>query len=171
MNEHAPEPFQRFPSSRKLYRAHRLEEIPMEFTHKIEYLELLAKYGMPAMAAQFLGLSTAQIEAAKKADALFGQACSDAARCWAEETLLQPAIQRATKGVERNVYGGKGKDTVVGTETVYSDPLLIKLLSAFHPAFRPTPSVVTPIGGGVMVLPAAPSTVDEWERQFGEDNA
>lgn len=60
------------------------------------------------------------------------------------ETLYATALQRATVGYSKPIFGGKEKDKIVGYETVVSDSLLTLLLKRHFPEFREAnkPSVV-----------------------------
>lgn len=136
---------------------------------KVKYIALLSKHGMPAVVAHMLGLTKAQINAARKADRVFDADCASASELWAEETLVKAALVRAVDGVDEPLMGGKFRDEVVGTKKVYSDSLLALLLKANHDAYRGT-GATTQVNqtGGVMILPSAPASVDEWERRSGD---
>jgi len=74
-------------------------------------------------------------------------------------------------GVEKPLLGGRDRDEVVATEIVYSDSLLSLLLRAARPEFRDGGGDVGKYnqdGGGVVIIPASPTSPEDWEKQHGE---
>ena len=74
--------------------------------------------------------------------------------------LESAAIQRGVHGVEKNVYY---KGAVVGTETQYSDTLLVKLMEARIPAYNKKESSQNTFNGPtqINIMPRA-ENFDQW---------
>lgn len=146
----------------------------VEFTmeRRMRYLWELRRTGLKYKSAQVAGVSPATVLRLRKEDKDFDAAVRVAKDLFVDEVLVAAARQRAVEGVERPIIGGKDRDQIVATEQVYSDSLLALLLKSQRgEEFR------EPKGGdagrynqdgGVVVIPAAPATPEEWEAQFGE---
>jgi len=154
--------------------------VPFTAERKQRYLELFRHHpelgGRKYLCAEAVGVSGSTIDYHVKNDPEFAQALEDARQAWIDEHLFTAALKRARDGVERPIIGGKYKDQVVATERVYSDSLMLAMLRAHRPEFRDRDAadkqaadrLGTVGNGGVMVLPAAPSTISDWQKQFGE---
>lgn len=149
---------------------------PVEFTpeRRALFLELYRSDpvigGRKMLCAERVGISKTALAAHEKKDLGFQAAVAEAKNAWVEEILVTAAIKRATEGVAKPIMGGRFKDEVVATEIQYSDTLLMALLRANDPAFKDKGGAGADggTGGGVVVLPSAPATMGDWQKQFGE---
>jgi len=157
-------------------RSENLRSKPLvEFTpeRKARFLELYRSDpeigGRKGLCAERVGVTIGVINNHEKRDLGFQSAVTEAKNAWVEDVLVTAAIQRATEGVQKLIMGGRFKDEVVATEKVYSDNLLLALLRANDPSFKDKGpgSGGAGTGGGVVVLPAAPATLGDWQSQFG----
>jgi len=149
--------------------------VPFTSDRKEQYLELFRTHpelgGRKYLCAEAVGVSGSTIDYHVKNDPEFAQALEDARQAWIDENLFAPALKRARDGVDRPILGGKFKDQIVASERVYSDSLMLAMLRAHRAEFRDK-DVADKLGtvgnGGVMIIPAAPSTIRDWQEQFGE---
>lgn len=150
--------------------------VRVEFTpeRKREFLKNLRKLGQFALAAESVGVSTMTVLDHRKKDKAFADQVEEARQHWIEETLVQTAVSRAVKGVKRAVIGGKDRDRVIMFEQEYSDGLLSQLLRAHKPEFNkgaeggPSDGGGLGGGGGVLIVPAAPHSVEDWLSKYSE---
>lgn len=151
---------------------------PVEFTYgrRMRYLYELKTYGLLHLAAEKVGVSMSTVRKWRKNEPEFDEACEEARQRYIDGVLVTAAHQRAVHGVERPIIGGRFKDEIVATETVYSDSLLALLLRTARPEFRPSNEAVGTgnnsvkynlANGGVLIIPQAPATPEEWEEQIG----
>lgn len=127
--------------------------------------------GLRAISAELAGVSPESVKAMERRSKEFADAVVAAKDLWVENVLAKAAIRRAVEGVQRPVIGGKFRDEVVTYETVYSDGLLTKMLDAHQPhIYKPgsVPPEGQASGAGVLVIPAAPASLTEWELGFSE---
>lgn len=145
---------------------------PLPFTEerKARYVALLQETGLKYVSADAVGVNMETVQAHAKVDEAFAQACNNAQQIWIERNLITESVRRAMNGVDKPIIGGKFKDEIVATERVYSDGLMTVLLKALRPEFRDGPAAVATAGvnAGVMVIPAAPATMGDWQAQFGQ---
>lgn len=154
--------------------------VPFTAERKQRYLELFRSHpelgGRKYLCAEAVGVSGSTIDYHVKHDPEFAQALEDARQAWIDEHLFSAALKRARDGVDRPIVGGKFKDQIVATERVYSDSLMLAMLRAHRAEFRDKDAadkqaadkLGTVGNGGVMIIPAAPSTIGDWQKQFGE---
>lgn len=143
---------------------------------KQRYLELLRSHpdlkGCRALCAEAVGISYGTLYEHIKKDPEFAQGFEDAIQSFIDENLYFPALKRARDGVERPIIGGKFKDEVVAHERVYSDSLMLAMLKSTRPEFKDKsdagPTGIPAGSGGVMVIPSAPSSMSDWQMQYGE---
>jgi hypothetical protein len=143
---------------------------PFTAERKMKYVELLEATGLKYVSADAVGVDQATVREHAKVDPVFAQACETAQQIWIERNLITESVRRAMNGVDKPIIGGKFKDEIVATERVYSDGLMTVLLKALRPEFRDGPAAVATAGvnAGVMVIPAAPATMGDWQAQFGQ---
>jgi hypothetical protein len=146
--------------------------VALTFERKMRYLYELRRTGLMYRAAELVGVSSSVIDNARKKEPEFAAAVLEAKNRFVDEVLITEAHRRAVKGVERPIIGGRYRDEVVATEVVYSDSLLSLLLKSQRPEFREgggsDPSRFDQGQPGVVVIPTAPQTPEDWEQQCGE---
>ncbi len=140
---------------------------------KREFLKHYRKTGQYAISAEMVGVNSSTVHDHRKKDKAFADQCEEAKQHWIEETLLSAAVARATQGVKRAVIGGKDRDQVILYEREYSDSLLSQLLRANKPEFNKgaeggPDGTGNGSGGGVLIVPAAPHTVEDWQAKYGQ---
>ncbi len=137
---------------------------------KKAFLSALAQTGRIGASAAAAGWSKGIPASLRKADKEFSQQWDWAMDAYVER-LEAAAELRAVDGVQKGVYGSLGKDQgsgLIGTETVYSDNLLMFLIKANARAkYGDKSEVDVTSKGGVLVVPAAPSQSD-WEAQASQ---
>jgi len=117
-----------------------MERMPLNADRKATFLAELSRHGIAMRAARAASphsvtgcLSTFADE--RERDPAFAQAWDDSienARAEVEHELYR----RAQEGVDEPVFGGRYKETVVGTVRKYSDRLLELRARALLPAYR-----------------------------------
>lgn len=137
---------------------------------KLRYLYELRKSGLMSLSAELVGVSDTAIADARKKDPEFEEAVQQAKCRHTDEVLIKAAIERAVNGVQKPIVGGKFKDEIIAYERIYSDGLLSQLLKARSAEFREPgkeSGAYDTGNGGVLIIPAAPATIDDWQAQFG----
>lgn len=146
-----------------------LYKTPVEFTpeRKDVFLDWYRRTGLMAISAQAAGVALSTIRDHIKKDPVFAEIVAEAKEQHTD-SLVQEAQRRAYAGVSKPVIGGKFKDEIITHVQEYSDRLMELLLKAEREEFRGKESAGANAGGGVMVVPSAPASVDEWEAEQGE---
>lgn len=119
------------------------------------FCEIIEITGSLRAAADALGItSIGKVKAYMTRDIAFCEAVEAAAERH-RNNLYAHAVQRATVGIQKPIFGGENKDEVVGYETIVSDGLLKLLLQRHFPEFRGGPAVVVnpPVQQGSGELP------------------
>lgn len=113
---------------------------PLSAERKAAFVAELARHGIAMRAARSASphstsgaLSTFQDERQRDLD--FAAAWDDAVEA-ARADVEHEIYRRSTEGYEEPVYGGKYRETVVGTVRKYSDRLLELRARALLPAYR-----------------------------------
>ncbi|WP_303718716.1 hypothetical protein [Brevundimonas naejangsanensis] len=113
---------------------------PLSAKRKATFVAELARHGIAMRAARSASphsnsgaLSTFQDE--RQRDPEFAAAWDDAVES-ARADVEHEIYRRSTEGYEEPVYGGKYRETVVGTVRKYSDRLLELRARALLPAYR-----------------------------------
>lgn len=96
---------------------------------KIEFLDLLRTNSNISVSARSVGISPSTVNAHRLRDPNFDKACQEALE-EATDYMEAEAIRRAIKGVDKTIYY---QGVPIGTETIYSDSLLLRLLEANRP--------------------------------------
>lgn len=165
------------PAGDKIEKLNRKPQVPFTAELKERYLELFRHDadlgGRKYLCAEAVGVSASTIDYHVKYDPEFGEALDDARQSWIDENLFIPALRRARDGVSKPIIGGKFKDEIVTTVQEYSDSLMLAMLRAHKPEFRETGNgkgggVDSAGRGGVMIVPAAPANIEEWQDLFGK---
>lgn len=147
---------------------------PVDFTEerKIQYLHHLRQTGLVWLSAEKVGVSPGTVNDHRKRDLEFDEACEVAKQMWIDEVLLSEAVRRATKGTSKPILGGKFKDEIVAYEQVYSDSLMAMLLRANRGEFKDKDlaggGAYSNAGAGVLIIPASPDGLSQWQEKFGE---
>lgn len=103
------------------------------------FCEIVEKTGSLRAAGDALGItSLSKIKAYMTRDIEFCEAV-EAACDRHRQFMYAHAVQRATVGIQKPIFGGENKDEIVGYETIVSDSLLAKLLARHFPEFRNNP--------------------------------
>jgi len=151
----------------------------VEFTleRKQEFLDLFRNHpdlgGRKGLCAEAVGVAASTVQHHVKNDPEFAEAYQEAHQAWIDENLFTPALKRARDGVEKPIIGGKFKDEIICHVREYSDSLTLALLRAHRPEFRDNQAAAG-IGvgggqtGGVMIVPAAPLNMEDWQKHYGD---
>lgn len=150
--------------------------VPFTLERKQEFLDFFRNHpdlgGRKNLCAEAVGVSVSTVEYHVKQDPEFAEAFEEARQAWIDENLFTPALKRARDGVEKPIIGGKFKDEIITTVREYSDSLTLALLRAHRPEFRDNSGKAAGLGstgtGGVMIVPAAPLNMEEWQDLYGE---
>jgi len=152
--------------------------VPFTSDRKQQFLDLFRSHpelkGCRALCAEAVGVSITTVYDHLKRDPEFAEAFEDALQAFIDENLFAPALKRARDGVERPILGGKYKDEIVTYEKVYSDAMMLAMLRAHRAEFRDKEAVgaasvnLGGSGGGVLVVPGAPTTINEWQNWYGD---
>lgn len=149
--------------------------VPFTMERRMRFLWALRKVGRMYQAAELAGVTTGVVNRLRKEEPEFDEAVDQAMQRWVDEVLVSSAVHRAVDGVQRPIVGrvGKDEDGIICYETVYSDSLLALLLKAKRPEFRDAGTSgpggkYEQGGGGVIVIPAGPATVEDWEAKCSE---
>lgn len=143
------------------------------------FLDVYGKTGNLSEALRLSGLTRADVVAARRGDPEFQQMYEDA-EATSGDALEAEARRRAVQGVNKIVVqqgmpvymrdnlGRLMRDELGGlipvVETTYSDRLLELLLKGAKPdKYRENVKVDHAVSGGVLLIPAAPKTEEEWE--------
>lgn len=148
------------------------KKVPVRFTPELQdkYIKTLREVGFKGLAAEMVGVTPGTVNDAVNRDPAFASRVADASQLHTEDVIVREMFRRAVQGVEKPIIGGKFRDEVVAHETVYSDNALLALYRARAPeAKEAAASDAGARTGGVMLVPAAPMTMGDWEARYGED--
>lgn len=142
---------------------------PVQFTAELKekYVKKLREIGFKALTAEHIGIGYTTVKDHIRKDKVFAEAVEEAVIAHAEEHIGRAMFYRAIDGVEKPVIGGKFRDEVVAYEKVYSDAALLALFKTRMPEAKED-AEEGGRSGGVLIIPAAPQTMDDWEKRFGE---
>ena len=127
------------------------------------FLRVLEKTGRVTKAAEIAGRSAGAFRSKKKRDPILADLWDKALK-YRAELFEDEAIRRAVSGVRKDIYY---KGVVCGSEKVYSDALLSKLLEGNMPQkYRQNHKIEldAKMAVATLVLPAA-TTPEEWAAQ------
>lgn len=143
---------------------------PVEFTDERAetFLREYRDSGVFYASAAVAGVESTTVRNRMKADPAYAALVAEAKEEHTDE-LVQQAIKLALHGTKRPIVGGKNKDEIITYETMYSERMLELLLKTRREEFRCRDKVEDEgQKGGVMVVPARQTTMDDWEKEHGE---
>lgn len=153
-------------------------KVPVEFTPelKVRYLAELRKCGFQELSAERTGITGRCVRDHLKSDKEFAAAYKQAFDLYTEDVIIGAMVERGVKGVRRAVIGGKDRDEIVLHQQEYSDNLLLALARARKIEFSKGAGEGEDgsglahggTGGGVLIVPEAPHTIEEWEARYSE---
>lgn len=111
---------------------------------KHAYIVGLRALGLEAKAARALGITMASVRKEIDTDPDFAEQVQESLDL-AADRFEEEAIRRAVEGTEKGVYF---QGSLVDTETVYSDTLLVKVLQARRPDKYGNKTELTGAAGG-----------------------
>jgi len=159
-------------SMREVARRHRLLAAApnvrdaLSARRKKAFLRALSTTGNVTAASAAAGWGKGIAYSLRKADPDFAQSWEWAVEVAAGELELE-ARRRAVHGVQKGVYGSLGAglgNGLIATETAYSDGLLTLLLKGnMRDKYGDKVDATVTNRGGVLVVPAAPSSTADWE--------
>ncbi len=150
----------------------------VEFTpeRKELFLKHFRERGLHYVCADIVGVSANTVFSHVKSDEAFGEAYKEAKEQHTESVIIAAMELRGIKGVDRPIIGGKDRDVIVTTQKEYSDACLLALARSRRPEFgqkgldgATADAADGGTGGGVLIVPAAPHTILEWQAQYGQD--
>lgn len=160
---------------RPIEKLQRKPMVPFTSDRKQQFLDLFRSHpdlkGCRGLCAEAVGVSITTLYDHLKRDPEFAEAFEDALQAFIDENMFAPALKRARDGVERPIIGGKFKDEIITYEKVYSDSLMAMMLRAHRAEFKDgkdAASMTASGTGGVLIVPGAPATINEWQNQFGD---
>ena len=160
---------------RPIEKLQRKPMVPFTSDRKQQFLDLFRSHpelkGCRALCAEAVGVSITTLYDHLKRDPEFAEAFEDALQAFIDENMFAPALKRARDGVERPIVGGKFKDEIITYERVYSDSLMAMMLRAHRAEFKDgkdAASMTASGTGGVLIVPGAPATINDWQNQFGD---
>jgi len=160
---------------RPIEKLQRKPMVPFTSDRKQQFLDLFRSHpdlkGCRALCAEAVGVSITTLYDHLKRDPEFAEAFEDALQAFIDENMFAPALKRARDGVERPIIGGKFKDEIITYERVYSDSLMAMMLRAHRAEFKDgkdAASMTASGTGGVLIVPGAPATINDWQNQFGD---
>lgn len=145
--------------------------IPFTEDRKLAYIEEVRRTGFIGLSAEAIGVSDWTIRHHRKEDPEFSARVEEALRNHAEDNYIRAMIERGVVGTLEPIVGGKDRDEIVAHKRNYSDTCLMALAKMRLPEMRDPDGAAgsgSGFNGGVLIVPAAPSTMDDWERDFGE---
>lgn len=161
---------------------HPQEKLPykpqVEFTaeRKLRFLEKFRETGFQVISAEYAGVADRTVRYAMVSDPEFAEAYREAKDYHTESVIEATMIKRAVEGVSEPLIGGQFKDQIITHVQKYSDACLLALARSRKAEYNKGAGEDGPggasggggRGGGVLVVPAAPHTIVEWETLFGE---
>lgn len=148
---------------------YRRPSVPMTEERARAFLVNYRNTGRFHLSCELTGMTSDTVKKYMKRDPDFAADVEEAKELWIDEFLVSAAVRRAVEGVDEPIIGGKERDQVVTHRRVYSDSLLNQLLKANRPEFREKGNEGSKDSGsgGVMIIPAGPTNVDDWQAKFG----
>jgi len=136
---------------------------------KERYLTVLAATGFKTRAAKAAGVSCQTVATHVENDPDFAEAMQGALEDY-HARFMEHWDRLVYEGTEEPIIGGKDKDEVVATKTVFPTNLIAMEARRVEPGFKERSEVDIKGGGGVLVVPANASQ-DEWQKIVEGRNA
>lgn len=130
---------------------------------KKRFVELLMQYGVKYKCAKAIGISPMTITNHLRQDEDFKEACEYAMQVF-RDSIEETIIDRAIHGWDEPVYSQR-LGVQIGTIRRFDNRLLELLAKRHIPEYREKQQVDVNVSGGVLVVPSAPQSVDEWKRR------
>jgi len=128
---------------------------------KRQYIDLVCKTGLLTQSAIDVGVSVETARMHRNNDEEFGEAVKTALDVY-RDSIEKEVHRRGVVGVDQPVfYMGEQ----CGVMVKYSDRMLEMHAKRLIPEYRDHVSVDANVTGGVMVIPAGPQSVEDWESQ------
>lgn len=144
---------------------------PVYFTveRKEQFLAHLRRTGLRYRSAELTGVSYYTVNDHRNKDAEFRRLFEEAEQAYIDDVLVAAAEERAVRGVQKPIIGGKFKDEVVAHEQVYSDSLLTLLLKSRRKEYKE--GVDANAAGAAeakasFAVPGAPMSQEEWKARY-----
>ena len=150
---------------------------PVEFTpeRKALFLEKLRETGFQVISAEYVGVTTKTVQDHKNRDPQFAEDYKQALDFHTENVIERALITRGVEGVRKPIIGGQFRDAIVTHVQEYSDACLLALARSRKTEYNkgagedgPGGSHGGGSGGGVLVVPAAPHSIVDWQHLYGE---
>ena len=155
--------------SKKDYRKKYLSKTVFDDGAKGVALDMFAKTGRVTDAAMVAGVSTSTVRSHLERDPEFAQAWEIARQEYADyvTSLIE---ERAFKGVEEPIIGGKFRDQVVAHKRVFSDSLAMMHAKRYVEEYREKQQLDVSVAGGVLAvaspMPNSPKGLKEWKSLY-----
>lgn len=132
---------------------------------KGRFLQQYQKWGRIGEAAAAAGVSTQTIRKACEEDEEFAEAVMIAEEAYREK-LIAHHQDLLFNGTQRDTYDRNGN--LVSSETIYPIRLIELELKKHDRGYRDKQEIDITHKGGVLVAPAEMTSIDDWEKRFGE---
>ena len=132
-------------------------------------LDMFSKTGRVTDAAMVAGVSTSTVKRHLERDSEFAQAWEIARQEYADYVtgLIE---ERAFKGIEEPIIGGKFRDQVVAHKRVFSDSLAMMHAKRYVGEYREWQQLDVSVAGGVLAvaspMPNSPDGVKQWKKLY-----
>lgn len=149
----------------------RLQAAKLKFDDaaKDRYLTVLAQTGFKSRACMAAGVTRQTVAQHVENDPDFAEAVEEALDKY-HARFMEHWDRLVYEGTEEPIIGGKDKDEVVATKTVFPTNLIAMEARRVEPGFKERSEVDIKGGGGVLVVPANASQ-DEWQKIVEGRNA
>lgn len=130
---------------------------------KLEYIETVRRSGLLSKSAEKIGVSPGTVMSHRKSDPAFDEEVNNAMALFADD-VEEELYRRAMEGVQKPIVH---RGEVVTHVAEYSDRLLELAVKRHKVEFRDKVSADVNLTGGVLLVPGAEMSVEEWQRRFG----
>lgn len=155
--------------SKKDYRKKYLTRATFDDGAKGVALDMFAKTGRLTDAAMVAGVSGTTVRSHLEQDPDFAQAW-EAARQEYADYVTGLIEERAFKGVDEPIIGGKFRDQVVAHKKVFSDSLAIMHAKRYVEEYREKQQLDVSVAGGVLAvaspMPNSPAGLEKWKNLY-----
>ena len=130
------------------------------------FLQEYLKWGRMGEAASAAGVTPQTVRAEMERDTDFGEAMLACEEDY-QDKLISHHQNLVFNGTERISYDRNGN--ISNRETIYPIRLIELELKKHDKGYREKQEVEMTHKGGVLFMPNEPQSVDDWEKNFGED--